>query len=217
MVKPQERSEIDMRVAQELKNNRDFIYQTNQSIQNLTVTLVNLKIDLLDHRAQMDRASTSDHIALELLDKRLQDKHSRLLARMDTYGDLVEACVLNVDDYIASNNESHVSNKTYNANIKNVTDSIELLKIELTRTRSLISSECNRVSNECKSCMCSLKQEILDKPSEVQPMQQLLDTRMSEFNGNFSGVMDELANMKHDMFLMQKHIEELFNKFKRMK
>jgi hypothetical protein len=65
--------------------------------------------------------------------------------------------------------------------------------------------------------MRSFKQEILDKPSEIQPMQQLLDTRMSEFNGNFSGVRDELANMKHDMFIMEKHIEELFNKFARMK
>jgi len=217
MVKLQERSEIDMRVAQELKNNRDFIYETNQSIQNLTVALVTLKRDLLDHKADVGRASTSDHIAIELLDKKLQDKHSKLLARMDTYGDLVEACVFNVDDYITSNNESHVSNKTYNANIKNITDSIELLKVELSRTRSLISSECNCVSNECKSSMRSFKQEILDKPSEIQPMQQLLDTRMSEFNGNFSGVRDELANMKHDMFIMEKHIEELFNKFARMK
>jgi hypothetical protein len=64
-----EKSEVDKRVAQELKNNQDFIYQTNQALQNLSEGLTAMAAM---HQREM-AGYKSMHKSLEISFERLAD------------------------------------------------------------------------------------------------------------------------------------------------
>lgn len=210
-------AEKDRKAAQELKNDQDFIYATNQSLQNLSVAFEGLRKEFSLHSDQVGSKLKSQEINIE----KLGEKNA---IHQKSCNDVLDECRRNVqgclDAYETNAKNSLFSTLSLDScikSIKTLQEGFSRLESDSDRIEQLIISEVLRLANLIESRAKNLKEEIISIPSEVPSLKSAIEEKVEIFNVNFQGVLRELEVMKKSAFVSQKYIEDLYTKMGRIK
>lgn len=211
------RSEVDMRVAQELKNHLDFVNQTNQAIQKLSSSIVSLS--LLHEKAIAKSAKDGQDVAIafEVMSEKVwsicQDCEQRMNNLEARYGGVYErlekafnsfsADFLTIDYYMKS---SSYSDKRLDA-----------LEVEFKNKQDNLSSSIDKLQGSLKEHVANLRKDMPPKPPEVDPLKLLLEERFQAFKVDCNGLVKEIALIKRDVAYDQKKFENIYTLIERLK
>ena len=210
-------AEIDRRVAQELKNNQDFICTTNQWLQKLDLALERMKKEFLGHAADVGSKLKAQDISIENLSDDHKAHQKKCSQDLEEYRKQMSFCLQFVQESVKRSDERFVSLQQCNDAILALKDRVVVLAQEIDRIDQLIHHEALRLSNQITAKSDALKNEILNLPTEIPSLKQMISDKISVFQVDFQGIVRELEIIKKKAFISSKYIEELYNKFDRLK
>jgi hypothetical protein len=211
------KSEVDLRVAQELKNNRDFIYQTNQYLQSLSQGIVSLS---LQHESVIAK-SESDKKSTLIEFEKICDKVDRKLHQIDQrMGDLESKNIKDIDNLKYIINEmmkSFVVREQFSEQITDVNYRVKKISDNVTQfiDSTIISNA--QIYAHIKSEIKKVKVDLTPIVPEVDPVKKAIDERFDVFKVDFEGLAREIAILKKAIAYDEKRFENIYTLIQRLK
>lgn len=212
-----DKKEIDLRVAQEIKNNKDFIYETNQMLQTLSNNLVQLQKTLEMACAQQKSDLKSLEIKFENLEEKLHAKHTFCYQTLEQY----RHANLDAKDAIERKSEYFENNFVKKDEFQSLTESsksnIQALFDEIKKMKDNFNHALDKQLMIFTIHINAVKEELLNLPTEIPELKKLIAEKIQVFEVNFQGLVKEIEVLKYSQFVSEKHIEDLYTKFKAVK
>lgn len=215
------RSEVEIRVAQELKNNRDFIYQTNQSIQDL-----NNKInDLAQKNATSIAKVQSEHkellISLENLSDEVLKSYHMISNRVKSIEDLFEATLEAFQELKEDVSDKYLTKEQFR---QTMVPEIERLRRHEDSTlfeQNAVRKEIDKVQDTVARIIASdfkkFKNDLEFQSSKEEPLKRDIKEKMDIFRVNFDGLLKEIHILKKKSAYDQKKFEQIYTLIDRLK
>ncbi len=211
------KSEVDLRVAQELKNNQDFIYQTNQSLQDLKK---GLDAVVLQHQKLLDKSGSDNkdvEIRLENFEEEVVKSINHCLSKVN-----------NITDYV------NVLCKSIDVNYKKISEQIYLISERLANQEEQLSI-CTEIEKSIENLSNRLDQDIFSVKSLIQhhtsslrddlckqiPKIDLTKEQLEEclktVYVDFAGLVREIELLKKSTNYSEKKFENIYTLINRSK
>lgn len=210
------RSEVDLQVAQELKNNRDFIYQTNQSIGNLNKDLTALT--LIFGRVQSQSLTDKKAILIEFENfaEGVIEKVTNFSKRLGEMESKFEVLSANVSKNIERMFAVCASKADYDKSTADHGEKISDLQDSLERQSQYFEKAIESVHRIFRSELQSVK-DCIPIETDLQPLQDDLQQRFDAMKVDFEGVARELALIKKALAYGDKKFENIYTLIDRLK
>lgn len=212
---PNDRSEVDMRVAQEIKNHKDLMYDANQRMNNIKnhLDVLYAKQDLYSNKSANDCKSLLIDFenlkegidkAFKEMSQKLGDAETKLFKVLDEFTDLreeTESQCLTREEFI------------------NVFDPQETRIDELERK---ITQKCDYLNNSLISLRHQFEERLKQVQKELQPIppeidKAYLEEKFSILRVDFEGLVREIALLKKSTHYDQKKFENIYTLIERLK
>lgn len=216
-ISTESKAEIDKRVAQELKNNRDFVYETNQSLQNLALALQDIKSQMAAHIAMISSEITKQKTDNERFQERYLLGVKSSIAGIEAYRSMFIEARKQIDDHIKDNQNKYLPIVEHKSDMQSMLHDINSLKHRLQILEQRVSREIIEVEQECLHAVDDLRKEIMSMPSEAPEILDAVSDRLQACDVNNQGVLRELEIIKAEQFSQRKHIEYIITNIKRLK
>ncbi len=212
-----EKSEVDLRVSQEIKNHQDFIHQTNQALQNLNnaIQCLSLRMEKFIAKSDSERKDTligfdnfKEQTCKEChqCSQRIGDLESKFLALQRESKEIFETIsmdFLQIDDYvnrtIPDRRRLDLIEKVYRENKESLYQSLDQL-------RAYVDTKSSQ-----------LKQDLTPDSSKDDAIKKFLEDKLIAFKIDFEGLVTEIAQLKKSAFYEQKKIENIYTQIERLK
>lgn len=210
-------SDVELRAAQELKDDKDFKYSTNQSLQTLSQGILSLS---LQHEKVMAKTE-SDRKALLIefenlrewilshfneMNQRLGDAESKLFEVLDNFTDLREEV-----------QTSYLTKKEFDNSFCDLEDIIISNQLKNTLKTDNVIHDFNNLKGQTKEDLEKLRRDLTPIPPEVDPVDIKLDERLRVFKVDFDGLVKEITLLKKSVFYDQKKFENVYTLIERLK
>lgn len=213
---PNQRSEVDIRVAQELKNHQDFVYQTNQSLQNLSTSLVSMSLLHEKAKSQFFNQKKELEIQFENLKQTVTTQLSEFLQRM---GNLETKCAQiaeRLEDQLDDFSKDYLTKESFVNAFYPEVQKIEGLTKELGKKNSYMETEFSRTRSYVDDRVEEVRKEI-PSVEEFKPISKKMDETFQSFKIDFSGLVKEIALLKKQASYSQKKFENVYTLIERLK
>lgn len=211
------KSEVDLRVAQELKNNQDFIYQTNQSLQVLRQGIVSLSLENEKNLAKSGSQINNVSIAFENLqeevlkklkdiDQRLGDMQSKMIDFSNNFSylkDRIELEYLKRSEFISA--------------LVPEARKIDLIEKDLFIKNERINILINNLNELLNVKIDSTKEYLINKIPDIDPIKKKLNDYLRIFKVDFDGLSREINVLKKSVDYGQKKFENIYTLIERLK
>lgn len=214
---PRGKSNEEIRAEQELKSQRDFVYETHQSIQRLNEGI--LALSAKHDRTVAESASDRKDLLIEFenlrewilssfseMGRRLGDAEKKLFEVLDSFTDLKEEIEV-----------SHLSKEEFE-NLYNELESNLISKHlrQTLRTDGLIQNLA-QLKDQAKQDLENLKKELTPIAPEVDPIKAQLDERFKILKVDFDGLIKEINLLKKAVAYDKKKFENVYTLIERLK
>lgn len=210
------KSEVDLRVAQELKNNQDFIYQTNQSLQDVRNEIISLTSKHEKTIAKYESRQKEIEIGFENMKEMVDEVLHKCIQEIgNVKTELHETCkevrkdLVNVSyEYVTQSAFEYTVDSLIDARIGHGIEIAKLqddLKLSTTYTKSIFSSELER-----------LRKDLTPIIPEIDPVQLKIDEVKSVVKVDLEGVAKEIFLLKKAVVYEQKKIENIYTLIERL-
>lgn len=210
------KSEVDLRVAQELKNNTDFIYETNQKLQSHDQGMIALSILIEKLVAQSGSDRKWLLVEFENLREDILNRTYDLNQRVGNLEKPISEFQQQLDDL------HELVTKVY-ATKQSVTDCLGVLSNESSRLYGLISKNKNYFEEAVKqlyihiqSQVTAVKNDLTPEIPEVDPIQKALDERFAILKVDLDGLKTEIARLKRTLSYDEKKFENIYTLIERL-
>lgn len=213
---PKGKSEVDLRVSQEIKNHQDWMYQIGQQIQSISQHLVSLS---MQHEKTVSKCESDRKeilIAFENFQQEVLNKTSNFFQRL---GDLETRCInlqLELGDklYQFSQNcatkEEHVKSSAFHwGKFKELDEKIKAEK-------DFVNTEFVKIRGQLNDRVEGFRKDI---PSidEFKPLKKDMENAFQAFKVDFIGLIKEIAILKKAIAYDQKKFENVYTLIERSK
>jgi hypothetical protein len=214
---PYKKSEVDLRVAQELKNNQDFIYQTNQTLQGLSHGLVALSLQherviakfdsekkdiLIDFENICDKVNKSLHE----INQRIGDLESKYNKDIEDIKFVLNTAIQNCITQEVFNNEIRLGSISFN-------------KLDSTINKHINESRSNNqhIHSTIKSEIQKVREDLTPIIPEVDPVKKAIQEVFEVFKVDFDGLVREISILKKAVAYDEKKFENVYTLINRLK
>lgn len=211
------RSEVELRVAQELKNNQEFIYQTNQALQNLKQGITSLTLQHETIKSKLESDHKSLHIKFENLEKKViveSDSTGHLIADYATaLIDLTRELGKKFDQVFST----FASMDQVQSLSRVIEQEIEGLEKQITGERTYVDSQITSLRCQLDAQNFSIRADLEPKVPEVDPIQKALNERLNPIQIDFAGLIKEIELLKRAVKYGEKKFENIYTLIERLK
>lgn len=211
------RSEVDMRVAQELKNNQDFIYQTNQSLQNLRRDMS----FLTDKYKELFGEVGSNRKMIEIEFDTFCDKCNKYLYSMDKrqtdYQSLMSQAFQDAVDKASKMSSNTPTKDEVNMHVGKLSEWIISLQATFEKASNAITSSIQHLKSSFKSETDAIRKDLTPVTPEEDPVKKEVDRQLKDFRVDFQGLVQEIERLKKASAYDQKKFENLYTLIERLK
>ena len=212
-----DRSEIDIRIAQEIKNHQDWMFNTGQSINSLKEEIRALSLANESSKAK----SASDYKSLliefenlkEVVHKRFGDLVDRIGAAENLLLQSLSKFKLIKDEVDLDCLKKHEFEEAL-SNLDNLVVSNHL-------TQCLKNDNFNKyleqLKDKAEEDIRKLKKELDSKPSPVDPIKKHIDERFNAWKIDVEGLVKEIVILKKKLHYDEKKFEHVFTLLEQMK
>ncbi len=211
------RSDAEIRSEQELKNNRDFIYQTNQSLQNLNQSIVQLysQYEKLTNKFVSDR--TNIQTDFYNLEESVLQSCKECKGLVNDNGSRLDIMSSQYDKI--SNDVAHNQLKTNSIN--NSVSDLDKKYDDLLRHLNIIKDSFHTalsvLESKLHSSIESVRSDLTPKIPEVDPIETVISERLKVVYVDFAGLTRELELLKKSNAYSQKKFEDIYTLIGRIK
>jgi len=211
------KSEVDLRVAQELKNNQDFIYQTNQSLQNLSVAIDSLSTKIEKRLNGVENRQAAMERVFENLNN---DVLEHFKVSKSVINDISEYMLKSVNSF-----SKQLENVRLSTPDKDVTTSCFDLIMGLYRgliddiqiIRENISSRQGEIQGKILDTADKLRKELTPVKPDIDPLEAYINEKISNMYVDFAGLKQEIAILKKSSYYSEKQFEFMVTQLERIK
>lgn len=211
------RSEAEIRAQQAAKNHQDFIYQTNQSLQNLSEKLINLSLLHEKKIAEYGAMHKKLEIAFENLGRSLDAKTAQALKTS------IESSVF------VSNASNTLQN--HGEDLKRLRDSITALENSLEEQKAngkslsnesvihkaSVNASIEQLRGQIQGHIASVREDLKPKPMDTRLIEKTIEERLMPYQVDFAGLAKEIIYLKKSTGYADKKIENLYTLIDRMR
>lgn len=209
-------SDADLRVAQEIKNHQDLMYEAHQKIQTLANGLAALAI-------QMERglaSSGSDNKEVLISFENLQGE---VLERLDNFvqrlGDLESKCIqiqLDYGDKLYEFSQNYISKEEHVKSTAFLWGKFKELEEKINNKSGFIDSEFTRVKSQVNDQVADVRKEI-PSVEEFKPIRKEMEEKFQTFKVDYDGLFREIKLLKKSVDYDQKKFENVYTLIERLK
>jgi len=212
-----DRSEVDLRVAQELKNNQDYIYKTFQEIQALKDGLQTLSYKLELSMAKSWSDVKTVHIEFENLRDEIVSKTNEFNQRVGK----VESKVLHLMEAFTLLNEEvknkYLSIEDFKKTVDQQDESIDSLADALIEKTDYFNIALSTLKAYFQAQLEAAKEELTPVIPKIDPVQLKIDESLKVFKVDFDGLIREIDFLKRENSYDQKKFENIYTLIERSK
>jgi len=209
--------QFELVVKQEIKNHQDSILQTN-----LAINALNTRLDELQNNLNRVSSTHVSHMAL----------HNSSFLEIEKNFRVLESKIYAENAESKGYHEEHQEKlKKVEEHARDFFENVEWLKATIHSLLSAnnerdgridgisrsIADEIERLGLQFAEKLQKTKQELLDLPSEAQQVKKELEEKMHDQKIDFLGCMREIEVGKKTIFIIEKHIENLYTQIQRSK
>ncbi len=206
-----------MRVAQELKNNRDFIYQTNQALQNLGNGILSLSAQSEKLAAQFGRELKDMEIQFHNLEEKLQSKSA---LHMATESLLKRDWLQRLDvleEKIDKFSEDFVHQELLQHKLSLLLDRINEIENQFDNLRSHVDSSSRLLQGKIQDAVVAVRKDLTPVIPKVDPVKKEIEEKLAAFYVDFAGLVKEIALLKKAVAYDEKKFENVYTLIERLK
>lgn len=211
------RTEIDIRVAQELKNNQDFIYQTNQSLQRHDNDIREISNDHDLIVAKFGSATKEILIDFENHSSGVNARLKKMETRLSEFERLSKA---SIDSIQARSDEACNSHMTvYEAEYRfnALADWAEVVNQKFEKLTNAVAASISTLEGKMRHESNSLKDELSEMLVEEPNAKNEINDTISAMRVDLDGLKREIHLVKKDYAYDEKKIENLYTQIERLK
>jgi hypothetical protein len=212
-----EKSEVDLRVAQELKNNRDFIYETNQKLQSLSQGMIALSLenDKIIKKYESEKKGLA--ILVENLEVDMRKTFLETKLMIDEFLLRIESQVTFIRHTVEACPEIFVTKSDSDPVINNILDSILDLTVSFERFSEGNASSLAHVKQYSETKVDELRKELNNQPSEAHALESKINSRLLDMQGNHLGLVGEITQIRKELHYAKKKFENIYTLIERLK
>ncbi len=211
------RSEVDIQVAQELKNNKEFVYQTNQALQNLSTNFIalSLQYEKLIAKAESDRIQViiqfenlrgSVEEITKIIEQRVGDVETKISIALDKVKKVHEKL-----------EQEYLKQSSFNYECQSREEEMAKIDGHISKTDREWRDTLYKLKEEFKDHIAALKVVLTPKPIEGDPIQEKIDENLKSFRVDFEGLVREISILKRSVAYDQKKFEHIYTLIERLK
>lgn len=211
-----DKSEVDLRVAQEIKNHQDWMYEVGQSIRILKEGLAALAAIHEKNLSKVQSEHKSVLIAFENLEENVLRKLDVFTQRI---GDVETKCInlqLELGDKLYEFSQNYT---TKEENVKSdafLWSKFKELDEKMKSKNDFVDTQFIRSRSQLKEEIEGVRKEI---PSieEFKPLKKEMEETFQAFKVDFAGLIKEIALIKKAVAYDQKKFENIYTLIERLK
>lgn len=211
-----DKSEVELRTAQEIKNHKDWMYDIGQQIQSLSQNMVDLSLNHEKVLAKSESDKKEILIAFENFQENVRNNLDNFCQRI---GDLESRCIhlqIILGDKLNEMSNKFISKENHHEDLLKQINKLDVLLNILKENHDFINTEFSSVRSHIDNHIHNIRKEI---PSieEFKPLKKEIEEAIQVININFSGLVKEIALIKKDVAYDQKKFENVYTLIERLK
>ncbi len=211
------KSQIDLKVAQELRNNQQFIYQTNQSLQDLRNGLKELASQK-DHYFQQYQSLIKElQISYENFTNTMLVRMHENERRVSGYENVLNQFTKECTKKIEVINQNYVEKLDFQGIIQGIEEEKEELKTKVKVLFDSVFSSLKSIESKICSQICDLRQELLSSMPSLDPIRKEYEERINTVYVDFRGLITEIERCKKTLAYDEKKFENIYTLIERLK
>lgn len=211
------KTEADLRVAQELKNNQDFIYQTNQELQNLRKLLEALSQKHDNLLAKFDSTTKGVLIEFENHSKDNRELSGFLAKKVNEFEKKYNQLLAEIAQKVDHISKYHPALADVEAKFNKVGDAIESLHVFLNQLSNTLSSSSTLLQGQIKEECKQIRQDLAPKPLDHLISKEEIREILLAYETNFKGLQREIELLKKSVGYGEKKFENIYTLIERLK
>ncbi len=211
------KSEVDLRVAQELKNNKDFIYRTNQEIQNLKGLVNDLNEQHQKLIAKFDSETKSVVIDFENHSDENKQLTHKLELRISEFENSFNKVLSGITSKIDHVCRSYSSNDQVDRKFNQIADGLECFEESFSKLCGDLAACVMTLQGNIKEESNLIRKELAPKPQDHLATKAEIDDRLNVFKVDFDGLVREIALLKKAVSYDDKKFENIYTLIERLK
>ncbi len=212
-----ERSEVDIRVAQEIKNHNDFIYNTGQEIDRLKGNIVSLAIQHDKVIAESGRNRRELLIEFENIKENVVETIHQMKQRLGDMESKVSHVIESFSDLKQEFHDQLIIQNELITLTHEIDKSLSSLQTQSSSQKDYFNYAISQLKNQVEEKVKEVKEELTPKPPEVDPIKQQLDERFQVWKVDFDGLIREISILKRAVAYDQKKFENVYTLIERLK
>jgi hypothetical protein len=208
---------VDIRVAQELKNDKDFKYSIGQSVQKLENSInalhkiheQNVATSHSDRKAvliQFENLKESVMAIIKDMNNRLRDTETKMFEVLDSFNEMQEEVITK---YLTKQEFLDVHIPQVNK--------LNSIHRWISDRDNTIGFELATMKDRFKQDLEALKRDLTPIVPEKDPIQHALDERFKVLKVDFDGLIKEIELLKRAVAYDQKRFENVYTLIERLK
>jgi hypothetical protein len=203
------RSEAEIRDLQEKKNYQDFVYQTNQGIQNLQFDISGLRKLISDSEALIGRNKKTSEIGFEKIKEELDKNVADNLSVLNSFREILTLYKNEFERRLTKHQNDQERIEECERECDTNSFGLEKLDSRLKRIENYIESSIREVHGKIDSSIDSLRKDLTPIKPLVDPTEQKVRQLIETFKVDHQGVLRELEVIKKANNYNEKKIEKL--------
>lgn len=212
-----DRSEVDIRIAQEIKNHQDWMFNTGQSINSLKEEIRALSLANESSKAK----SASDYKSLLIEFENLKEAvHKRFGDLVDRIGAAENLLLQSLSKFKLIKDEVDLDCLKKHE-FEEALSNLDNLVVSNHLTQSLKNDNFNKyleqLKDKAEEDIRKLKKELDSKPSPVDPIKKHIDERFNAWKVDVEGLVKEIVILKKKLHYDEKKFEHVFTLLEQLK
>jgi chromosome segregation ATPase len=209
------KSEVDLRVSQELKNNRDFIYETNCKLQALSQGMISLSVGLEKCLSKSESERTLIKIDVEKIAQFVTRNILEMEQRIGNIETRLDHFQESLDGFQEDVSLRYATRKEVVDMVVPEARRIDLVGRDGKKNYDYLNLAISQLRENFAQRLEVAKKEAYQPPKE-DPLVQIHD-KLRDLQGNLDGLYQEIARVKKSLDYDQKRFENVYTLIDRLK
>lgn len=208
--------QFELVVKQEIINHNKQILATNLQLKKMQET-----VDLLT--SQYSKSISESNYRIKAIEKDVQFLESMYVQVTSNQQIEHENTIREFDELrddfsndFAAIEDNYIEKNKFMETFESLKICMNSYEQQLDKLRFYMQSEINSIKENVEKSIKEFKCNIDNRPSEVNPVKELLEGKINSAKVDAEGVLKELRILKKDFFIMGKEVEDLYNKLKKV-
>lgn len=210
------RSEKEIKELQDKKNNQDFVYQTNQSLQNLGVQIKNVSKELEKHVAKTGEDNKSIEIKFENFQEEIKKNIQENVEILMNFRNIMASYKDEFDKRINKYKDDHTRIENCEKDCDSSFLNFEKNECRLKRLEDIVESSVRDFMGKLHTSVDCLRKELTPVKPKIDPIEEKVSKMICEFKIDHIGIQREMNIIKKEATYREKKIEKLLTDVKNL-